>query len=428
MTAEVAILNKQAVALAADSAVTTAGRFGQKIFNTVNKLFTLSKYHPVGIMVYSSAEVMSVPIETVIKVFRERLGKQAFPTLQTYHDHFLEFLKTDTMLFPEAARMQHCEQVISSNLFELRDKIMREISHEFPGWGEPTLKQAKARAQIRLGEYHAHILTSPLLPGSSAQKKQALKTQVQGIIGWWQTQFQSEFGLTKSDLKLIAELSLELLLREIPTGLETGFVIAGFGEEEPFPQLCSFEFEFSVLDIHKWTKGGDFDASQGPVIVPFAQPDMIETFMLGRARYLDSFLLKLIDDYFIAEKVRVAQDPNLQGNSAPIHSLLDVINNDLRTQFQRGLDRFTQEYHVQPVMETVENLPKEELAVMAESLISLTSIKRRMSPDAETVGGPTDVAVISKGDGFVWIKRKHYFQPELNPGFSHNYYRKEEIR
>ena len=43
--------------------------------------------------------------------------------------------------------------------------------------------------------------------------------------------------------------------------------------------------------------------------------------------------------------------------------------------------------------------------------------------DAETVGGPIDVAVISKGDGFVWIKRKHYFKPELNPHFIKNYFR-----
>jgi len=41
----------------------------------------------------------------------------------------------------------------------------------------------------------------------------------------------------------------------------------------------------------------------------------------------------------------------------------------------------------------------------------------------ETVGGPIDVAVISKVDGFIWIKRKHYFKIELNPQFSANYYK-----
>jgi len=45
--------------------------------------------------------------------------------------------------------------------------------------------------------------------------------------------------------------------------------------------------------------------------------------------------------------------------------------------------------------------------------------------EAETVGGPIDVAVISKGDGFIWINRKHYFARELNPPFFANYYRKE---
>ena len=60
---------------------------------------------------------------------------------------------------------------------------------------------------------------------------------------------------------------------------------------------------------------------------------------------------------------------------------------------------------------------------MAESLINLTCLKRRISINAETVGGPVDVAVISKGDGLIWIKRKHYFQPELNYGFFQNYFR-----
>ena len=54
---------------------------------------------------------------------------------------------------------------------------------------------------------------------------------------------------------------------------------------------------------------------------------------------------------------------------------------------------------------------------MAETLVNLTSFKRRVTPEAETVGGPINVAVISKGDGLIWIKRKHYFTPELNPRY-----------
>jgi len=41
----------------------------------------------------------------------------------------------------------------------------------------------------------------------------------------------------------------------------------------------------------------------------------------------------------------------------------------------------------------------------------------------ESVGGPVDVAVISKGDGFVWIKRKYYFDSDINKHFFDKYYK-----
>jgi len=68
MTAEIAIMNKEAIALAADSAVTMRQEKGQKIFTSANKLFALSKYYPIGIMIYGSASFMSVPWETIIKI------------------------------------------------------------------------------------------------------------------------------------------------------------------------------------------------------------------------------------------------------------------------------------------------------------------------------------------------------------------------
>ena len=52
MTVEIAVMNKMGVALAADSAVTINS--GRKIFHSANKLFMLSKYHPVGVMIYTN--------------------------------------------------------------------------------------------------------------------------------------------------------------------------------------------------------------------------------------------------------------------------------------------------------------------------------------------------------------------------------------
>ncbi len=77
-------------------------------------------------------------------------------------------------------------------------------------------------------------------------------------------------------------------------------------------------------------------------------------------------------------------------------------------------DKFKRE-----VQDMIYLMPKQDLAALAQELINLTSVKRKFSSDAESVGGPIDVAVISKIDGFVWVRRKHYFEPRLNPRYFH---------
>ncbi len=114
MTAEIAILNKSAVALAADSAVTVQVGSGQKIYNTVNKLFTLSKYQPVGVMVYGNGELMGVPWESIIKEHRRELGRAEHGTLREYVDGFLAWISTAKLLFPLTLQTQIADFLIQN--------------------------------------------------------------------------------------------------------------------------------------------------------------------------------------------------------------------------------------------------------------------------------------------------------------------------
>ena len=93
MTAEIAIMNRAGVALAADSAVSIATSSGNtKIYNS-NKLFMLSKYHPVGLMIYGNADLMNVPWETIIKLYRKDLRDKSHKTLREYGESFVDFIK-----------------------------------------------------------------------------------------------------------------------------------------------------------------------------------------------------------------------------------------------------------------------------------------------------------------------------------------------
>ncbi|WP_156927248.1 hypothetical protein [Azospirillum halopraeferens] len=85
MTSEVVIMNRRAIALAADSAVTVTsvqnGRRESKYFKGANKVFELSNHSSVAIMIFNMADVHSVPWEIIIKSYRAHLGKRAFSTL-----------------------------------------------------------------------------------------------------------------------------------------------------------------------------------------------------------------------------------------------------------------------------------------------------------------------------------------------------------
>jgi ATP-dependent protease HslVU (ClpYQ) peptidase subunit len=79
MTSEVIIMNRNAMALAADSAVTMGNI---KTYNGVNKLFYISNNPPIGIMIFGSADFENIPMETLIKEFKRSISN----ILQDYSD------------------------------------------------------------------------------------------------------------------------------------------------------------------------------------------------------------------------------------------------------------------------------------------------------------------------------------------------------
>src|SRR3954451_21643906 len=98
-------MNSLAVALAADSAATVSDGRDNKVYNSANKLFMLSKHHPVGVMVYNNSSLLGIPWETILKMFRDDLGATEFDTLEEYGIQLIKFLDGNTYLFPE--HVQH---------------------------------------------------------------------------------------------------------------------------------------------------------------------------------------------------------------------------------------------------------------------------------------------------------------------------------
>ena len=142
MTAEIAILNTSGIALAADSAVTIGTH---KVYNSANKLFTLSKFQPVGIMVFDSADLMGIPWEVIIKQYRSKLHNKKFAKLSQYAGHFLEFLKTDEHVIPNSNRMYYIRSQAYTYLKNLYDELEKSVEQEIEETGQTTIDDSIAK-------------------------------------------------------------------------------------------------------------------------------------------------------------------------------------------------------------------------------------------------------------------------------------------
>lgn len=208
----------------------------------------------------------------------------------------------------------------------------------------------------------------------------------------------------------------------------TGLVFVGYGESEIYPSLYPINVAFGINDHLKYVVDNNAVkiSEHGPeaVIIPFAQIDVTQTIIRGINPSFQDIIYNVIDKSVKSLSGAITKildaDPSTSAVSAAVKKLdFDSVIKDITLQINKEM----RETYTDPLLNTVVSLDKEDMANMAESFISLTSLVRRMQPGEETVGGPVDVAVISKGDGFVWINRKQYFKPELNASFFSNYFK-----
>ncbi|VVB62430.1 Uncharacterised protein [uncultured archaeon] len=430
MTAEIAILNREAVALASDSAATIATEPISKIFPSANKIFTLSKFCPVGIMIYGNASFMGIPWETIIKIYRNKLSENESSHLGDYAKAFLDFLDNGNPLFPETVQDAHVSETAHAYFNLIKEQIENKVNQKIEDSDMIDKKGIKSIVEEILNN-HAEVWDrSNNIPNIPAKFFDEVSTKYKTIIN---TAFDDTFEklpLSQKNSALIKKFSVYCLTKlsaALTNEKRSGIVVAGFGKDDVFPAVMSYDLETILNNRLKYREGttGKIDFKNGAAVIPFAQSEMVSTFMDGidpkYREIIESYVENVFMEYskIMVNKLKNYTDMEKTELEKKFVEASQKIVEDLSVK----LTKYQRAYHSSPIVDIVAILPKDELAAMAESLVNLTSFKRRVTPESETVGGPIDVAVITKGDGFIWIKRKHYFKAELNPQFRENYYR-----
>lgn len=427
MTAVVGILNKQAVAIAADSAVTISGTNGRKIFNKANKVFTLSKYHPVGIMIYNSASFMETPWETIIKMYRRQLGERGFPTVADYQNDFIAFLRAQQFFTTPETQIAYLQSFSLWLINELIKGVATNHRHLFEAPNEENQREFMRLLEVKVDEMQGRFSGVPdFCPEFADYSFEAFVGYARHTLD---NIIQGRFivnGLQVGDelRRKFAFLIFSILRAKGEYSNYTGLIFTGFGEHEIYPQLIPINISFVVDNRLRFYvdegKAASITNTNRSAVCPFAQTDVIETILSGIDPHLDNIYLEHFRSLF--EKYnKVLLDTVGNGNPQLTARIQGLDTQKIVDEYIRMSQGVKWENYIMPLLNAVSSLSKEDLAEMAESLIYLTYLKRRITFAEESVGGPVDVAVISKGDGFIWIKRKHYFRPELNQFFFDNY-------
>lgn len=155
--------------------------------------------------------------------------------------------------------------------------------------------------------------------------------------------------------------------------VNVGFLIAGYSKiNNNLPEMYMVEIKEETI------KKNDLPSENIFSIYWFGDIDFLSRFILG----FDPDMEVLLKDNGFDEKV--------------VDEILEISKNNLSIPLG------------------VSEMPIQDAIDLADFLVEICKKTSRFAPGPQTIGGPTDIAVITKHEGFKWIERKHYYTQELN--------------
>lgn len=393
MSVGVCVVNKNGIALAADS----AGTFGKNsmFYNSVNKIFPLSNKYSYGAITYGVLAIQGVSVEQLLKEFQVFLDD-----IECVDDFFnivtclKDFIRQKNQYYRfDISEKQHCEFVIETLVNDWGSKIKAVLSSS----------DVDKQIEDILDKFEKHIGT--LEKVDNFDVGQYISNQ---YVKYYESKVKivvpelDNFPEKKNRFWELIKLFFEMRLN-VDEDQATGLLLAGYGKNDAFPKYVYLEVYRVVGGVPKIKIKKQYSFNNSSVIQPVAQSEMIMTFCKGISDKLTKFISEKVEEYI---NTQIGSIQNTFSNT----QLLAVQNafKNSKSDISKIICDKYQSDNVDPLLNSVSSLPLTEMAYLAENLVDITSLQRTYVIDGnqQTVGGPTDVAILSKVDGFEWIKRK----------------------
>ena len=424
MTAIVGILNKRGAVMAADSAVTVTNGDRTKIYNTATKIFRMSLENPLGVMIFSSSEFIGTPWDVIFKLYRDTRGKQSFNTLEEYAKNFVDFLSAENYFSSVKSQKDYFISELSKFYYTIRDEVLDDYQSKIDNMTEEEASEVDSDVILR------SMLVSKLKYAAELYSEKGINPEfedytIDNLRSYGNENFKELMELCEEDsmpidLRQQWEESFLAYIRSQNYYKGSGIVFVGYGSKDIYPSILPIYIS-GAFD-HRLRYYFDVDSAESVTtddrafICPFAQTDVMMTLMKGVA----PDLFEVIDSQHEKSMQKVKDD--IVGKLAEANVPQDVIDmvvestlDKIQEEFQKKVLDYIQEEYIDGIIDAVDSFSIDDMANMGESLVSVTNLQRHISSSDESVGGPIDVAVITRSEGFIWIKHKDWFRQELNP-------------
>jgi hypothetical protein len=429
MSSAIIFINKLGVAVAADSAVTIGER--KAIFNTAQKIFPIGGKDKAQVLAitFQNTMFMGVPVELIFKKYSKFIEEHSFSknTIEDYMYDFIRFIEEQQHDFafkdyewkymywlfvemfeemfkklvqrstastdvPEEALLKDFfgelsntikAQIDDHSTFEKKDQIQNMVGKEFIDKNYPGLIEEAFRD--RLAKFYNEKNGTDIVP-----EKMELDQSDARLLSYFKT--------------LVYEsMQNHDTYREY---MSSGIYFVGYGEKSLYPSYWGID-AFAFLNgkvVYELDYRRTVRTNDPSFFKTLAQDDTIISVISDvnwSSRYdifsvvqstIETSTSTFIENNPASKEVIEKYQAELNENLEKLNYFKEYSNNRER--------KFLSSLAVMGVV---------DMAEYAENLISLQSLKRKYELDAQnnaTVGGPTDVAIITKFEGFKWIKTK----------------------
>ena len=251
MTAIVGVLSRKGIAFAADSAATVTSKSGQKITHHANKLFSLSKYQPVGIAIYNNLNFHGIPWDSIIKMYRNSLGDKKYNTVSEYVTSFWSYIKKN--ILPSIKHEQYA--YLKEGIMRMYAQHKKHAIAEIGGTLDDTNKtEYFAKMLDKMNDFVVGNTT--VAPDYKDYKIQSLEKSAKSVIDEVLKEDLAD-DFCPEDYRQTFVSSVFTLITYNLFGfwsdIFTGTVFFGYGEKELLPTCYNYHVNIAMEDRIKYS-------------------------------------------------------------------------------------------------------------------------------------------------------------------------------